>query len=153
MCHGDVGMVTYRWGNRSRKPQAAATAHQCIDWDSLAEWTDERTIDMFKPGFLIHPTKGKWAAFAISLLLSTSLLILVYSGHRTCVSWRWSKRAYGVVGMARFFGAITRATRADLVRIRQMHSCYLPMFLAMLNFGIERIIFSRAFILTNVLRL
>ena len=59
MCHGDVGMVTYRWGNTSRKPQAAATAHQCIDWDSLAEWTNERTIDMFKPGFLVHPTKGK----------------------------------------------------------------------------------------------
>ena len=59
MCHGDVGMVTYRWGNNSRKPQAAATAHQCIDWNSLAEWTNERTIDMFKPGFLIHPTKGK----------------------------------------------------------------------------------------------
>lgn len=69
MCHGDVGMVTYRWGNTSRKPQAAATAHQCIDWDSLAEWTNERTIDMFAPGFLVHPTKGKSAAFAISLLL------------------------------------------------------------------------------------
>lgn len=69
MCHGDVGMVTYRWANISRKPQAAATAHQCIDWDSLAEWTNERTINMFTPGFLVHPTKGKWAAFAISLLL------------------------------------------------------------------------------------
>ena len=69
MCHGDVGMVTYRWGNTSRKPQAAATAHQCIDWDSLAEWTNERTIDMFKPGFLVHPTKGKWGAFAIPLLI------------------------------------------------------------------------------------
>lgn len=58
MCHGDVGMVTYRWANISRKPQAAATAHQCIDWDSLAEWTNERTINMFTPGFLVHPTKG-----------------------------------------------------------------------------------------------
>ena len=68
MCHGDVGMVTYRWANTSRKPQAAATAHQCTDWDLLVEWTNERTIDMFKPGFLVHPTKDKWAAFAIPLL-------------------------------------------------------------------------------------
>ncbi|KAM0797307.1 hypothetical protein BDR22DRAFT_892409 [Usnea florida] len=58
MCHGDVGMVTYRWGNVSRKPEAAATAHECIDWDSMAEWTNERTIDMFKPGYLIHPVLG-----------------------------------------------------------------------------------------------
>ena len=63
MCHGDVGMVTYRWGNHTRKPLAAATAHQCIDWDSLAKWTDERAVDMFKPGFLIHPTLGKFGPF------------------------------------------------------------------------------------------
>lgn len=75
MCHGDVGMVTYRWGNASRKPEAAATAHECIDWDSLAEWTSERTIDMFKPGFLIHPIRGRCAIFAVPLLL---LLLLFY---------------------------------------------------------------------------
>jgi len=58
MCHGDVGMVTYQWGNNSRKPLAAATSHQCIDWDTLADWTSQRTIDMFKPGYLVHPTLG-----------------------------------------------------------------------------------------------
>ncbi|KUJ19760.1 uncharacterized protein LY89DRAFT_772311, partial [Mollisia scopiformis] len=58
MCHGDVGMVTYSWGNDSRKPKAAATAHQCIDFERLAEWTQERTIDMFEPGYLVHPTYG-----------------------------------------------------------------------------------------------
>ncbi|KAH8756475.1 hypothetical protein F5882DRAFT_481708 [Hyaloscypha sp. PMI_1271] len=58
MCHGDVGMITYKWGNDSRKPKAAATAHQCIDYDRLVEWTNERTVDMFQPGFLIHPTLG-----------------------------------------------------------------------------------------------
>lgn len=58
MCHGDVGMVTYRWGNDSRKPYAAATAHQCVDFEALTTWTNERTVDMFKPGLLIHPTLG-----------------------------------------------------------------------------------------------
>ncbi len=59
MCHGDVGMVTYRWGNDSRKPKAAATAHQCIDFEALRRWTDERTIDMYRPGWLVHPTLGQ----------------------------------------------------------------------------------------------
>jgi hypothetical protein len=60
MCHGDVGMITYKWGNDSRRPKAAATAHQCIDYDRLVEWTNERTVNMFQPGFLIHPTLGKF---------------------------------------------------------------------------------------------
>jgi hypothetical protein len=59
MCHGDVGIITYRWGNDSRRPYAAATKHQCVKWDALAEWTNERTIDMFKPGYLVHPTLGE----------------------------------------------------------------------------------------------
>jgi len=58
MCHGDVGMIPYSWGNNTRKPLAKSTAHQCIDWDSLADWTNERAIDMFKPGLLVHPTMG-----------------------------------------------------------------------------------------------
>ncbi|KAE8451799.1 hypothetical protein EG329_002639 [Mollisiaceae sp. DMI_Dod_QoI] len=58
MCHGDVGMVPYTWANDSKKPRAAAIAHQCIDFDRLAEWTEERTVDMFKPGLLVHPTLG-----------------------------------------------------------------------------------------------
>jgi len=59
MCHGDVGIITYRWGAESRKPFAAATQHQCVKWDRLVEWTNERTIDMFKPGYLVHPTLGE----------------------------------------------------------------------------------------------
>src|ERR1700761_5264505 len=58
VCHGDVGIVTYSWGNKTRKPLARATNHQCIDWDLLADWTQKRTIDMFSPGFLVHPTFG-----------------------------------------------------------------------------------------------
>jgi hypothetical protein len=59
MCHGDVGMITYQWENDSKRPKASVTAHQCIDYNRLVEWTNERTIDMVKPGFLIHPTLGK----------------------------------------------------------------------------------------------
>lgn len=60
MCHGDVGMVTYKWNPHSRKPQANATSHQCIDWQSLVDWTEERAVNIFEPGLLIHPTLGMW---------------------------------------------------------------------------------------------
>jgi hypothetical protein len=59
MCHGDVGMVPYSWANFSRKPQAKATGHQCVEWSSIVEWTNQRTVNMFEPGLLIHPTLGK----------------------------------------------------------------------------------------------
>lgn len=58
MCHGDVGMVPYSWANDSKKPKASAIAHQCIDFDRLAEWTAERTINMYEPGLLVHPIYG-----------------------------------------------------------------------------------------------
>ncbi|KAJ8130252.1 hypothetical protein O1611_g3378 [Lasiodiplodia mahajangana] len=58
LCHGDVGLITYSWSPHHKKPAANATAHQCIDWDALANWAAERAIDMFKPGLLVHPTLG-----------------------------------------------------------------------------------------------
>jgi Mycotoxin biosynthesis protein UstYa len=58
MCHGDVGLVTYSWLPNSLKPAANGTAHQCIDWDRLADWSKRRAVNMSEPGFLIHPTLG-----------------------------------------------------------------------------------------------
>jgi hypothetical protein len=58
MCHGDVGLVTYSWNPDSSKPAANGTAHECVDWDRLAEWSKKRAVDMFKPGFLVHPKLG-----------------------------------------------------------------------------------------------
>jgi len=59
MCHGDVGLITYEWHQDSRIPVANATSHQCINWEKLDKWTKDRTVDMMKPGWLVHPTKGK----------------------------------------------------------------------------------------------
>ncbi|CZR59326.1 uncharacterized protein PAC_09218 [Phialocephala subalpina] len=58
MCHGDVGIVPYSWVNDTLKPKAEAISHQCIDFEKLTEWVDERTVDMFEPGLLVHPTLG-----------------------------------------------------------------------------------------------
>ncbi|UPX18773.1 uncharacterized protein EKO05_0009064 [Ascochyta rabiei] len=58
MCHGDIGLITYEWHDNSLIPVANATSHQCVNWDKLDRWTKENTVDMMKPGWLVHPTKG-----------------------------------------------------------------------------------------------
>ena len=58
MCHGDIGLVTFEWNATSRIPVANATSHQCVNWVKLDRWTKERSVDMMKPGWLVHPTLG-----------------------------------------------------------------------------------------------
>ncbi|KAI0013866.1 hypothetical protein F4779DRAFT_624984 [Xylariaceae sp. FL0662B] len=58
MCHGDIGLITYEWHDDSLIPVANATSHQCVNWQKLDQWTKDRTVDMMKPGWLIHPSKG-----------------------------------------------------------------------------------------------
>ncbi|KAI9685222.1 MAG: hypothetical protein M1822_004595 [Bathelium mastoideum] len=58
MCHGDIGLITYEWKEGSRVPVANATSHQCVNWEKLDRWTKARTVDMMKPGWLVHPTLG-----------------------------------------------------------------------------------------------
>ncbi|KAK1981464.1 hypothetical protein LZ30DRAFT_720000 [Colletotrichum cereale] len=58
MCHADVGVITFQWSPESLLPVANATHHQCANWEKLARWTKGRTVDMMKPGWLIHPSKG-----------------------------------------------------------------------------------------------
>ncbi|PQE26198.1 Tat pathway signal sequence protein [Rutstroemia sp. NJR-2017a BBW] len=57
MCHGDIGIVTYQWSEESLMPVTNQTTHQCINWDRLDKWSKERSVDMMKPGWLVHPTK------------------------------------------------------------------------------------------------
>ncbi|CAK4033803.1 Cyclochlorotine biosynthesis O [Lecanosticta acicola] len=58
MCHGDVGLITFEWSPSNRIPVANATTHQCVDWNRLDKWTKQRSLDMLKPGWLVHPTLG-----------------------------------------------------------------------------------------------
>ncbi|KGO69687.1 Protein of unknown function DUF3328 [Penicillium italicum] len=58
MCHGDVGLITFQWSPTSRIPVANATTHECVNWKAIDEWTKERTVDMMKPGWLVHPMYG-----------------------------------------------------------------------------------------------
>lgn len=45
-------------------PVTNQTTHQCIDWKKLDEWSREKSVDMMKPGWLIHPTRGIFKLFA-----------------------------------------------------------------------------------------
>ncbi|KAJ4163953.1 hypothetical protein LMH87_005650 [Akanthomyces muscarius] len=58
MCHGDIGLITFEWHNDSRIPVANATMHQCVNWQVLDDWTRARSVDMMKPGWLVHPLFG-----------------------------------------------------------------------------------------------
>lgn len=59
MCHGDVGLMTFEWVDGNLIPLANSTSHQCISWEKLDKWTKKRTVNMMKPGWLIHPTMGR----------------------------------------------------------------------------------------------
>lgn len=61
MCHGDVGLITYIWRSDSIQPVVNATSHQCVNWEKLYGWSQDRAVDMLKPGWLVHPTKGTLA--------------------------------------------------------------------------------------------
>ncbi|ATY60788.1 tat pathway signal sequence [Cordyceps militaris] len=58
MCHGDIGLITYIWRPDSRLPVVNSTSHQCVNWEKLYAWSEDRAVDMLRPGWLVHPTKG-----------------------------------------------------------------------------------------------
>ncbi|KAF2162361.1 hypothetical protein M409DRAFT_27366 [Zasmidium cellare ATCC 36951] len=58
-CNGDPTLLLYHWGTEHPLPLAKDDGkHQCVDWDHLREWVDQRTFNMFEPGLLVHPIYG-----------------------------------------------------------------------------------------------
>lgn len=87
MCHGDVGLITFEWSPTNLIPVANGTTHQCVNWGKLDQWTKERTVDMLQPGWLVHPTLGKWEDYYSSFCpLSKSLKILRFFFTRSSIS-------------------------------------------------------------------
>ncbi|PYH44305.1 oxidase ustYa family protein [Aspergillus saccharolyticus JOP 1030-1] len=59
MCHADISMITMTWEPTSKYPAADfQNVHECKNWDVLYEWQKQRSVDMMKPGFLVHPYLG-----------------------------------------------------------------------------------------------
>lgn len=59
MCRGDISLVTFVWSPNKRVPLADFTRpHECVNFDSLNQWSGEHSVDAFDPGLLYHPTLG-----------------------------------------------------------------------------------------------
>lgn len=80
MCHADVGLVIYSWQQDRLKPGANGTGHTCANWDKVAQWTRERTVDMYKPGLIVHPSLGKLSPLPPLLTMNGSLNDLSFLG-------------------------------------------------------------------------
>lgn len=78
MCHGDIGLITFQWSPNSLIPVANATTHECVNWKKIDEWTKARTVDMMKPGYLVHPTLGTYSQTSSSIykLKQANFLVL-----------------------------------------------------------------------------
>lgn len=92
MCHGDIGLITFEWSPRNRIPVANATTHQCVNWQRLDDWTKERTVDMLKPGWLVHPTLGMWGFFVPFFTLPRSSVVV-----RSSLLQKAKKKVKGVL--------------------------------------------------------
>lgn len=58
-CQGDITLLTMRWGKYQAVPLGNFSApHECVNWDSLQDWSKERSLDMFAEGMLVHPIYG-----------------------------------------------------------------------------------------------
>ena len=57
-CHADVSMQTYRWKQGRLLPWGQFNIeHECRSWESIMEWTKERSVDLQGP-ILQHPELG-----------------------------------------------------------------------------------------------
>ena len=60
MCRGDISLVTFVWSQDQRLPVVDFTRpHECVEFNSLNEWSGKHSVDIFDPGLLYHPTLGK----------------------------------------------------------------------------------------------
>ncbi|KAI0432185.1 hypothetical protein F5Y09DRAFT_166537 [Xylaria sp. FL1042] len=59
MCRADMSPMTFDWTLKSRVPEANFdTDHECINWNKVEAWLEERRVDIYAPGILNHPVYG-----------------------------------------------------------------------------------------------
>lgn len=64
MCRADLSPMTFFWTPNSRVPETDFnTPHECVNWDGVQEWFNERRVDIYQPGVLNHPVFGKWRRY------------------------------------------------------------------------------------------
>ncbi|KND91180.1 hypothetical protein TOPH_04039 [Tolypocladium ophioglossoides CBS 100239] len=59
MCRGDVSITMY-WRDDVEMPIADFTLpHSCVNWNAIQDWSEKRSFDPMKPGYMRHPELGK----------------------------------------------------------------------------------------------
>jgi hypothetical protein len=53
-------MRVMRWHPNTKAPTPVDHEHECMNWDQIEAWAQERYVDPATPGLLIHPTKGEY---------------------------------------------------------------------------------------------
>ena len=58
MCHGDTTMTGFKWlhdsAGRVVEPTTREGAvHQCVNWEKLSGWAQERRVNLFDPKLLV----------------------------------------------------------------------------------------------------
>lgn len=61
MCKADITLMTYSWLPDFPGPWPNFNVeHECVNWESIQQWSKSRAIDVFNPKYLQHPTLGQW---------------------------------------------------------------------------------------------
>lgn len=59
MCRGDVSLINHRWKEGSPYPNVDQHApHQCVDWDSVMEYSASMAVDVYQENYIINPNTG-----------------------------------------------------------------------------------------------
>lgn len=60
MCKADTSLMSFEWRPDTQMPfPSFQIEHECRNWDSLVEWSRERSLDINDLSLLVHPTLGK----------------------------------------------------------------------------------------------
>lgn len=59
-CNADLSILPMQWGPTTRTPIGLDGGHhQCVQWEKIDSWMKERSLDVFAPGVIVHPTLGE----------------------------------------------------------------------------------------------
>lgn len=64
MCKGDISLVTFNWinGTEGHGPLLPTnkdrSPHECVNWDLLNSWAEERYFDLYRVELLRKPLHG-----------------------------------------------------------------------------------------------
>jgi hypothetical protein len=59
MCKADTALMTYEWLPDFAGPWPNfGIQHECVDWERIDKWSQDRSIDVFDPIYLQHPKFG-----------------------------------------------------------------------------------------------